>query len=113
MSTMQIFEVVVILSTCLTIPNTNGAVLVPEEVGTLLSLIYSMFPPIKVGKDSRFGFGFRLGPNIDFQTIVELGPQTNTQPLGEPTNKRAANSKKTGDTKLKPMTIKHFFKQEN
>lgn len=33
------------------------------------------------GIDSRFGFGFRLGPHADFQTVVELGPQTNTNPI--------------------------------
>ncbi|KAI4454794.1 wd repeat domain 62 isoform g [Holotrichia oblita] len=34
------------------------------------------------GTDSRFGWGFRLGNRADFQVLVELGPQTNTQPLG-------------------------------
>lgn len=34
------------------------------------------------GTDSRVGIGFRLGPNADFQVQFELGPQTNTQPIG-------------------------------
>lgn len=34
------------------------------------------------GTDSRIGIGFRLGPNADFQVQFELGPQTNTQPIG-------------------------------
>lgn len=34
------------------------------------------------GTDSRIGFGFRLGEHADFQVLVELGPQTNTKPLG-------------------------------
>jgi hypothetical protein len=28
------------------------------------------------------GVGFRLGDHADFQVLLELGPQLNTQPLG-------------------------------
>lgn len=28
------------------------------------------------------GVGFRLGDHADFQVLLELGPQINTQPLG-------------------------------
>lgn len=28
------------------------------------------------------GVGFRLGDNADFQVLLELGPQVNTQPIG-------------------------------
>lgn len=38
------------------------------------------------GTDSRFGWGFRLGDHADFQVLVELGPQTNTRPLGNEGN---------------------------
>lgn len=38
------------------------------------------------GTDSRFGWGFRLGDHADFQVLVELGPQTNTKPLGNEGN---------------------------
>lgn len=35
--------------------------------------------PITIkGKDSRFGFGFRLGNHADIQTIFEIGPQKYT-----------------------------------
>jgi len=34
------------------------------------------------GTDSRVGVGFRLGDHADFQVLLELGPQLNTQPLG-------------------------------
>lgn len=34
------------------------------------------------GTDSRIGVGFRLGPNADVQFQLELGPQTNTRPIG-------------------------------
>lgn len=34
------------------------------------------------GTDSRIGVGFRLGPNADVQFQLELGPQTNTLPIG-------------------------------
>ncbi|XP_011057984.1 PREDICTED: uncharacterized protein LOC105148151 isoform X1 [Acromyrmex echinatior] len=32
--------------------------------------------------DSRFGVGFRLGEHADFQILIELGPQTETDPIG-------------------------------
>jgi hypothetical protein len=35
-----------------------------------------------IGTDSRVGVGFRLGDHADFQVLLELGPQLNTQPLG-------------------------------
>lgn len=37
---------------------------------------------MKKGTDSRVGFGFRLGDHADFQVLLELGPQTNTKPIG-------------------------------
>ncbi|XP_072758409.1 uncharacterized protein Snsl [Anoplolepis gracilipes] len=58
------------------------SLIIPEELPTILSLIYSNIPPIKKGTDSRFGVGFRLGEHADFQILVELGPQTETDPIG-------------------------------
>ncbi|KAJ6649221.1 hypothetical protein Bhyg_04455 [Pseudolycoriella hygida] len=58
------------------------AFIVPQEVPSLLSLVYSNIPPIKKGTDSRVGFGYRLGEHADFQVLFELGPQTNTKPIG-------------------------------
>ena len=46
------------------------------------------------GADSKFGFGFRLGPHADFQTIIELGPQENTKPLGLSNNQLKRQSSK-------------------
>ncbi|XP_075231576.1 uncharacterized protein LOC142330271 [Lycorma delicatula] len=63
-------------------PPAECGILIPEELPSFLSLLYSIVPPVRVGKDSRFGAGFRVGPNADFQFLVELGPQTNTLPLG-------------------------------
>lgn len=54
----------------------------PQELPSVLSLVYSNIPPIKKGTDSRFGFGFRLGEHADYQVLVELGPQKYTRPLG-------------------------------
>lgn len=54
----------------------------PQELPSVLSVVYSVIPPIKKGTDSRVGFGFRLGNHADFQTIFEIGPQKNTKPLG-------------------------------
>ncbi|KAH0953700.1 hypothetical protein HN011_005971 [Eciton burchellii] len=56
--------------------------IIPEELPTILSLVYSNIPPIKKGTDSRLGVGFRLGEHADFQVVVELGPQTETDPIG-------------------------------
>ncbi|XP_022187441.2 uncharacterized protein LOC111046249 [Nilaparvata lugens] len=56
--------------------------LIPEELPSFLSLLYSIVPPLRIGKDSRFGAGFRIGPNADLQFLVELGPQQNTLPIG-------------------------------
>lgn len=47
-----------------------------------LGVIYSRLPPAKIGTDSRLGFGLRIGKNADAQFLFELGPQTNTQELG-------------------------------
>ncbi|XP_018394553.1 PREDICTED: uncharacterized protein LOC108773290, partial [Cyphomyrmex costatus] len=58
------------------------ALIIPEELPTILSLIYSNISPIKKGTDSRLGVGFRLGEHADFQIVVELGPQTETDPIG-------------------------------
>lgn len=56
--------------------------IVPQELPSVLSLVYSNIPPIKKGTDSRFGFGFRLGEHADFQVLLELGPQKFTRPIG-------------------------------
>ncbi|XP_062142478.1 uncharacterized protein LOC133850405 isoform X1 [Drosophila sulfurigaster albostrigata] len=63
--------------------NADGFI-VPEQVPSVLSLVYSNIPTIKKGTDSRFGFGFRLGEHADFQVLLELGPQKETRPLGDP-----------------------------
>lgn len=62
------------------------SLIIPEEVPTILSLIYSNIPPIKKGTDSRLGLGFRLGEHADFQILIELGPQTETNPIGTSDN---------------------------
>ncbi|XP_012230249.1 uncharacterized protein snsl [Linepithema humile] len=59
-----------------------SSLIIPEEVPTILSLLYSNIPPVKKGTDSRFGIGFRLGEHADFQMLFELGPQTETDPIG-------------------------------
>uniref|UniRef100_A0A0K8V1L0 Uncharacterized protein n=1 Tax=Bactrocera latifrons TaxID=174628 RepID=A0A0K8V1L0_BACLA len=67
---------------CCCLPSAETLV-VPQELPSILSLIYSNIPPIKKGTDSRLGFGFRLGNHADFQVLLELGPQKNTRPIGE------------------------------
>lgn len=62
------------------------SLIIPEELPTILSLIYSNIPPIKKGTDSRLGLGFRLGEHADFQILIELGPQTETDPIGTSDN---------------------------
>ncbi|XP_031782797.1 uncharacterized protein LOC100115352 [Nasonia vitripennis] len=70
-----------------------NSLIIPEELPTILSLIYSNIPPIKKGTDSRLGLGFRLGEHADFQVLLELGPQKETDPIGNDVDskrKRAA-----------------------
>ncbi|XP_033222895.1 uncharacterized protein LOC117176737, partial [Belonocnema kinseyi] len=62
------------------------SLIIPEEVPTILSLVYSNIPPIKKGTDSRLGVGFSLGEHADFQIVVELGPQTETEAIGNSSN---------------------------
>ncbi|TDG49480.1 hypothetical protein AWZ03_004163 [Drosophila navojoa] len=73
--------------------NVNGFI-VPQELQSALSLVYSNIPPIKKGTDSRLGFGFRLGQHADFQVLLELGPQKNTRPLGDPNKSDQSFSKR-------------------
>ncbi|XP_052133643.1 scavenger receptor class F member 2-like [Frankliniella occidentalis] len=68
-----------------------GAFIVPDQLVSLLTVVYSVIPPIKKGSDSRVGFGYRFGPFADFQVLLELGPQSETQPIGgqtTPSSKR-------------------------
>ncbi|KAJ1520631.1 hypothetical protein ONE63_003739 [Megalurothrips usitatus] len=64
------------------LPAGAAAFIVPEELVSFLSIVYSNIPPVRKGTDSRVGLGFRLGPHADAQIVLELGPQTNTRPLG-------------------------------
>uniref|UniRef100_A0A336LTG8 CSON000899 protein n=1 Tax=Culicoides sonorensis TaxID=179676 RepID=A0A336LTG8_CULSO len=84
--------------------------IVPEELPSILSLVYSNIPPIKKGTDSRVGFGFRLGEHADFQILYEIGPQTNTKPIGETSNdrRRYADVKKP----VKDVVLKDKVKKE-
>ncbi|XP_034828246.1 uncharacterized protein snsl [Maniola hyperantus] len=72
------------------------AVIIPEELPSLLSVAYSNIPPIKKGTDSRVGFGFAFGNHADVQVLLELGPQTDTMSLnGQPFPKSGnSNSKR-------------------
>ncbi|KAG7295489.1 hypothetical protein JYU34_021687 [Plutella xylostella] len=60
------------------------SIIIPEELPSLLSVAYSNIPPIKKGTDSRVGFGYAFGNHADFQLLFEFGPQTNTNPIGQP-----------------------------
>lgn len=71
----ELFRIFVFFADC------NGLI-VPQELPSVLSLVYSNIPPVKKGTDSRVGFGFRLGEHADFQVLFELGPQKFTKPLG-------------------------------
>nr|WBO26473.1 snustorr snarlik [Locusta migratoria] len=69
------------------------ALIIPQELPSILSLIYSNLPPLKKGTDSRLGFGFRFGEHADFQVLIQLGPQSETQPIG-PQPENNGNSKR-------------------
>lgn len=50
---------------------------------------------VVLGTDSRLGWGFRLGDRADFQVLLELGPQTNTQPLANQGDSNTNNKRNT------------------
>ncbi|CAH0713019.1 unnamed protein product, partial [Brenthis ino] len=81
------------------------AVIIPEELPSLLSVLYSNIPPIKKGTDSRIGFGYAFGNHADFQILLELGPQTETMKLnGQPFPKNGnSNNKRQAPS---PPTVK-------
>ncbi|XP_034187116.1 snustorr snarlik [Osmia lignaria lignaria] len=92
---------VVLLNLCILLLLYDHAtsLIIPEELPTILSLIYSNIPPIKKGTDSRVGVGFRLGEHADFQVLVELGPQTETDPIGNAESKRRRDAMLTAAMK--------------
>lgn len=59
--------------------------------------LYKIF----IGTDSRLGLGFRVGPNADFQVLLELGPQTRTKNL-EP-DKGSYKKRNVMQTPVNPM----------
>ncbi|XP_050309350.1 uncharacterized protein LOC126745518 [Anthonomus grandis grandis] len=74
------------------------ALIIPDELPSILSVIYSNIPTLKKGTDSRIGWGFRLGDRADFQVLLELGPQQYTQPLANQGNEGGANKRNTLNT---------------
>ncbi|XP_056636648.1 uncharacterized protein LOC130445144 [Diorhabda sublineata] len=72
--------------------------IVPDEIPSLLSVVYSNIPTVKKGTDSRIGWGFKLGNRADFQVLVELGPQTYTQPIQNQNPKENTNKRNTLET---------------
>ncbi|KAJ8916066.1 hypothetical protein NQ315_010934 [Exocentrus adspersus] len=101
------------------------SVIIPDELPSILSVIYSNIPTIKKGTDSRIGWGFRLGDRADVQVLVELGPQTNTQQLANQgdggSNKRNAldnlsntlYAQRQRDKKIKDEENKRIREEEN
>ncbi|XP_054266740.1 uncharacterized protein LOC128988959 [Macrosteles quadrilineatus] len=89
----------------------QSRVLFPEELVSFLSFVYSVIPPVKIGQDSRVGAGFRVGPNADFQILLELGPQSETQSLGpDGVNTRDA---RTPNLRKSLKSKKHNFQTKN
>ncbi|XP_018325516.1 uncharacterized protein LOC108737273 [Agrilus planipennis] len=89
------------------------ALIVPDEVPSILSIIYSNIPTIKKGTDSRLGYGFRLGDRADVQFLVELGPQTNTRPLANQPDKNGQNRKRSPpDDLIRELYSKHSDKKQ-
>lgn len=62
------------------------------------NFLFSIFYFFRIqtkGTDSRLGVGFRLGEHADFQILFELGPQTDTDPIGTNESKKRRDVKKT------------------
>ncbi|XP_066153736.1 uncharacterized protein snsl [Euwallacea fornicatus] len=69
--------------------------IIPDELPSILSVIYSNIPTLKKGTDSRFGWGFKLGDRADFQILTELGPQIYTQKLANQEEEGGVNKRNT------------------
>ncbi|EEB15425.1 conserved hypothetical protein [Pediculus humanus corporis] len=59
--------------------------------------------PWEIRFDTRLGYGFRLGPHADFQTLVEIGPQLNTNPIS--TNGTVAKRQSLGMNRLQRLYL--------
>ncbi|KAH8297981.1 hypothetical protein KR018_003452, partial [Drosophila ironensis] len=86
--------------------------IVPRELPSLLSIVYSNIPPIKKGTDSRLGFGFRLGEHADFQVMVELGPQKETRPIGMQSSDEQSFSKRQVSSADKKALLREQYRQQ-
>ncbi|KAH8412913.1 hypothetical protein KR009_006707, partial [Drosophila setifemur] len=86
--------------------------IVPRELPSLLSLVYSNIPPIKKGTDSRVGFGFRLGEHADFQVMVELGPQKETRPIGEQGQDDQSFNKRQVSSSEQKALLRQLYRQQ-
>ncbi|CAB3383945.1 Hypothetical predicted protein [Cloeon dipterum] len=92
--------------------STSGLI-IPEELPSLLSIIYSNIPPIKNGFDTRFGVGFRLGQHADVQFLTEIGPQLETDQLGgEQERRRHAVNPPTPQETMRRETLLNKDKAE-
>ncbi|KAM7353462.1 snustorr snarlik isoform 1-T3 [Cochliomyia hominivorax] len=85
----------------------SAALIVPNELPSILSLVYSNIPPIKKGTDSRLGFGFRLGEHADFQVLLELGPQKETRPIGDTEDSDGSSFNKRQVNKRHQLRVQH------
>ncbi|XP_072380377.1 uncharacterized protein snsl [Diabrotica undecimpunctata] len=92
---MKVTVIVSVLLCCLLGIN---SLIIPDELPSLLSVIYSSIPTLKKGTDSRLGWGFRLGNRADFQVLLELGPQKYTEPLGNQVPKEGNRKRNTLET---------------
>ncbi|XP_017063189.1 uncharacterized protein LOC108102597 [Drosophila eugracilis] len=89
-----------------------SAFIVPRELPSILSIVYSNIPPIKKGTDSRLGFGFRLGEHADFQVMVELGPQKETRPIGEPSQDDQSFNKRQVSQNDQKALARQLYRQQ-
>ncbi|CAG9770868.1 unnamed protein product [Ceutorhynchus assimilis] len=82
---------------CFVLLNVIGihSFIIPDELPSLLSIIYSNIPTLKKGTDSRIGWGFRLGDRADFQILTEFGPQQYTQKLANQEDENGSNKRST------------------
>ncbi|XP_055386580.1 uncharacterized protein LOC129615406 [Condylostylus longicornis] len=92
----------------------TSAFVIPQELPSILSLVYSNIPQIRKGHDSRYGFGFRLGDNADIQFVLELGPQSETRPIGldTATSRKRAVSQSDFNESTESITLKKIQKDK-
>lgn len=73
------------------------------------SLSFTHSLSLILGTDSRIGFGYRFGDHADIQIQFELGPQKETQPIGDKATQSKRNIRPADEFQI----VKSVRREEN